>query len=325
MTERQRNILITLVDSYLKNGRAPSSAQLSEMLNEQWSSATIRNELAVLAKKGYLKQDTRVSPYEPTEEGVSLYFGMKLIEALLKNTYETNAELRQMEAATVEDVLVNGVQWVSEDVGSPSIGIAFAKPMVSTVRFIPITATKVALVVVFDDGTVESGIANLEMAVTEASMELLSSLLDELIKNKSCSDAADIIKDKTDLFDKKYGPVRDVLYRLLKQSAGNPKAVYFLGDNPSPETIKEINTVLEVGKQNPAYVYNRILWRIDLGVLLDKVLVNQSVGMFADISTSKVMSFMGTFVRRDKDLEKVIDTLKGVKDIARKEIQKICD
>jgi len=64
---------------------------------------------------------------------------------------------------------------------------------------------------------VESGIANLEMAVTEASMELLSSLLDELIKNKSCSDAADIIKDKTDLFDKKYGPVRDVLYRLLKQ------------------------------------------------------------------------------------------------------------
>jgi len=55
---------------------------------------------------------------------------------------------------------------------------------------------------------VESGIANLEMAVTEASMELLSSLLDELIKNKSCSDAADIIKDKTDLFDKKYGPVR---------------------------------------------------------------------------------------------------------------------
>jgi len=76
-------------------------------------------------------------------------------------------------------------------------------------------------------------------------MELLSSLLDELIKNKSCSDAADIIKDKTDLFDKKYGPVRDVLYRLLKQNAGNPKAVYFLGDNPSPETIKEINTLLE--------------------------------------------------------------------------------
>jgi len=110
--------------------------------------------------------------------------------------------------------------------------------MVSTVRFIPITATKVALVVVFDDGTVESGIANLEMAVTEASMELLSSLLDELIKNKSCSDAADIIKDKTDLFDKKYGPVRDVLYRLLKQNAGNPKAVYFLGDNPSPEPLK---------------------------------------------------------------------------------------
>jgi len=37
------------------------------------------------------------------------------------------------------------------------------------------------------------------------------------------------------------------------------------------------------------------------------------------------INFMGTFVRRDKDLEKVIDTLKGVKDIARKEIQKICD
>jgi len=40
-----------------------------------------------------------------------MYFGMKLIEALLKNTYETNTEFRQMEAATVEDVLVNGVQW----------------------------------------------------------------------------------------------------------------------------------------------------------------------------------------------------------------------
>ena len=325
MTERQRRILITLVDSYLKNGRAPSSAQLSEMLDKQWSSATIRNELASLRMRGYLKQETKVSPYEPTEEGMTLYFGMKLIEAILGNSSETDLEVRQMQAASVEDVLVNGVQWVSEDVGSPAIGVAMATPLVSSVKLIPITPTKVAVIIVFDDGTVESGIANLETATTQTSLDLLSSLLEELVRNKAGSDAAEAIKERLDIFDRKHLAVKDVLQRLLKESAGAPKAVYFLGDDPSPEAIRELNALLRIAKQNPTYVYHRILWRIDLGVLLDEFLVSQSVGMFADISTSKVMSFMGTFVRRDKDLEKVISTLKGVKDIARKEIQKICD
>jgi len=50
---------IYINNSYLKNGRAPSSAQLSEMLTNSGAVPPYVMNWQCLLKKGYLKQDTR--------------------------------------------------------------------------------------------------------------------------------------------------------------------------------------------------------------------------------------------------------------------------
>jgi heat-inducible transcriptional repressor len=321
MTERQRDILICLVESYLKNGAAPSSSYLSESLGGKWSSATIRNDLVQLRRLGYIKQENRVSPNEPTDLGLSYYFGMKIVESMID---KQSIYRKPIEAVSLEDVLNSSTHMVSEDTGSPAVGIALVKPFVTSVKLVPIGSKKVAVLVVLDDGSVQSGVATLTISTTERELDLISSIVEEQVKGKLGNDAFTVI-NQMDFWEPSFDSIKEVLRRLLTDMGSRPKAVYLLGENPHPDAVKELNTFLRSATDGLTYVYHRIWWHIDLGVLIDDLPESSSIGMFADMSTEKVQSIMGVFVRRDKELDGVIRTLKGVKEIARKEIQKICD
>lgn len=310
MTQRQREILICLIDSYLKTGKAPSSAYISEALDNKWSSATIRNELVELRRLGYITKGTKVSANEPTEDGLALYFGLRIMESLVQGK-ATNSSVdiqsKSVEAISLDEILRNNIQIVSEYTGSPSVGLALVRPFVSSVKFVRLSSKKVAVMVITDDGAVESGVANVDIVVSETQLDLLSGLIEQTIKGKKTSEALELISQSS-FFDRPFVPIKDVLCKVLQNISGIPKVVYILGDNPHPETIRELNTFLNTAQKNLSYVYHRILWRIDMGVLFDDMLVNQSIGMFADISTQKVLGFMGAFFRRDNDLDRIMDT-----------------
>ena len=75
ITERQKTILESLVEGYIKQARPISSQWLSERsLREEeagfdFSPATIRNELLVLMEKGYLEQPHVSAGRIPTDQG----------------------------------------------------------------------------------------------------------------------------------------------------------------------------------------------------------------------------------------------------------------
>ena len=69
ITERQKTILTLLVRDYIETAQPVGSMRLRERFKLDISSATIRNEMAVLAEAGYLRQPHASAGRIPTEDG----------------------------------------------------------------------------------------------------------------------------------------------------------------------------------------------------------------------------------------------------------------
>ena len=93
LSERQRLILRAVVDSHIKNGEPVGSKSLTNVGGREYSSATIRNEMAALEEQGYLESPHTSSGRVPTELGYRFYVDW------LRDRYEmTTRELETLNA-----------------------------------------------------------------------------------------------------------------------------------------------------------------------------------------------------------------------------------
>ena len=73
MNERQKEILAFLINEYIKSAQPVGSHLLTEKSGLDLSSATFRNELAVLEEEGFLEQPHTSSGRVPTEKAYNYY------------------------------------------------------------------------------------------------------------------------------------------------------------------------------------------------------------------------------------------------------------
>ena len=85
--ERERLVLLGLVELYLETGKPVGSSTLREHGFQNLSSATIRNYFAKLEKGGFLKQQHSSGGRIPTEGAYKLY-----VETLKPQIKEKDAE-----------------------------------------------------------------------------------------------------------------------------------------------------------------------------------------------------------------------------------------
>lgn len=75
LTDRQRFILSLVIHEYIRSAVPVGSQRMVEQYHLDFSSATIRNELAALTDMGYLRQPHPSAGRVPTEEGYRLFVG----------------------------------------------------------------------------------------------------------------------------------------------------------------------------------------------------------------------------------------------------------
>ena len=75
LTERQKKVLSAIIEEFVKTNEPVGSKSLTERpeLMLDYSSATIRNEMAYLEEKGYLMKTHTSSGRVPSEEGYRFY------------------------------------------------------------------------------------------------------------------------------------------------------------------------------------------------------------------------------------------------------------
>ena len=101
LTERQERLLAMVVRSFIETGKPVGSKMLVEELGLDFSSATVRNDLAALGELGYLAQLHTSAGRIPTESGYR-YFVQKLLGEFHLPLHERQMIRHQFHQARLE-------------------------------------------------------------------------------------------------------------------------------------------------------------------------------------------------------------------------------
>ena len=180
LTERKKKVLRSIVDLYISTAEPVGSKAIAELPDMNYSSATIRNEMADLTAMGYLEQPHTSAGRIPSPAGYRLY-----VDELMQQYRLSMDETKSINSAIEEkmqrfDKIVERVaKLVSQATDLPAISVA-ARNMGATVkRFELILAGQgsVILVVMLSNEEVVNKLIKLPVNVTESDLKILSALL----------------------------------------------------------------------------------------------------------------------------------------------------
>ena len=180
LSERKKKILRAIVDSYVRTAEPVGSKAIAAMPGMDFSSATIRNEMAELTTLGYLEQPHTSAGRIPSPAGYRLYVD-ELMQDYRLSTDETKSINQAMELKMQEvDKVVSQVgKLVSQMTNLPAYAMAARPAGLTARRFDLILADSGSfiLVVMLSDNSVKNKLIRLPVDVTEADLKLLSAVL----------------------------------------------------------------------------------------------------------------------------------------------------
>ena len=180
LTDRKKKVLRCIVDLYIRTAEPVGSKAIAEMPDMNYSSATIRNEMADLTAMGYLEQPHTSAGRVPSAAGYRLY-----VDELMADYRLSMDETKSISAAIEEkmqqvDKMVEKVaQLVSQATDLPAISAASRTGNATVKRFDLILAGSgsVILVVMLSGEEVVNKLIKLPVNVTETDLKLLAAVL----------------------------------------------------------------------------------------------------------------------------------------------------
>ncbi len=207
LTEREKEILLLLLDDYIETGSPISSLYLVEKRNLKWSSATIRNVLADLNEKGYLFSLHRSSGKIPTAKGFRFYVKNLPVHIPMYQPTQEKQNIIQREFLKrkfeILDILESGCNVIN--ILTNYIGVAIPpileKTIVRHIELIDISNDEILLVILLRSGLTYTKLMYLDEKVSRHFFEQITKFLNE---NFSGMDLKEIyfILNKNDIIPK---------------------------------------------------------------------------------------------------------------------------
>ena len=180
LTERKKKVLQSIVDLYIRTAEPVGSKAVTELPDMNYSSATIRNEMAELTAMGYLEQPHTSAGRVPSAAGYRLY-----VDELMMDYRLSMDETRSINTAIEEkmqqvDKLVERVaKLVSQATILPAISVASRQAGVTVSRFeLLLTGPgSVVLVLLLSNEEVVNKRIKLPVDVEETDLKVLSAVL----------------------------------------------------------------------------------------------------------------------------------------------------
>ena len=126
MKSRQEKLLENLVNEYVRTAQPVSSALLVDKLEEEVSSATIRNELAALEIEGYIISPHTSAGRIPTPQGYQ-FFVDNFLEVKELNLKDQNKIIKAIKAAPDERQAQKNLAKILAEISGETVIVAFEK------------------------------------------------------------------------------------------------------------------------------------------------------------------------------------------------------
>ncbi len=186
MTEPKKKVLRSVVDLYIRTAEPVGSKAITELPDMNFSSATIRNEMADLTAMGYLEQPHTSAGRIPSAAGYRLYVDELMLDYRLSMDETASISTAIEEKMQRVDKLMEKVaKLVSQATDLPAISVASRFGGAEVKRFELIFAGQgsVILVVMLTNDEVVNKLIKLPVSLTESDLKLLSAVLNATMTN----------------------------------------------------------------------------------------------------------------------------------------------
>lgn len=191
LNERSQDILGEIVDIYTQTGTPVGSKVIAENLTQKLSSATIRNVMAELEAKGYLKSPHTSAGRVPTDEAFRFYVkGIVQASALDKTVEKQIAEYFE-DDREISEIMDNMSGMLSNLTSCASVMVAprLEREELKQMEFVRLKNDQVLAVLVGHNGSIENRMIHVPDNIDEGTLNQAAMRLKEHIDGMTLSDA----------------------------------------------------------------------------------------------------------------------------------------
>jgi len=207
LNDRENMILKTTIEDFISAGVPISSQKLHNRYFHSISSATIRNTLATLEKKGLLKHMHTSSGRLPTDSGYRYYVD-KLIpdNTSMIDEYDNVSERLSAVADNLEDLLQATALMLGKI--SRLFGVVLVsrqqRSILTDIELVQMASDRVMEVLALKSGFIRSVVLNLDLAIKDSVLKIINQVLKDRLLGLSLDEIQDTILDRmreTDVYD----------------------------------------------------------------------------------------------------------------------------
>ena len=214
LDDRKKKVLQAIVEEYINTAEPVSSNALISKYGLECSSATIRNEMADLEKKGLLDKMHTSSGRVPSAKGYRYY-----VDELLKDDNISLEEVKyisdklETKVNEIEDLTKITASTISEitHYTTVTIGPKTDEQIIKEIKFVLLGSRMILAVIMTDTGMVKETIIKFDEDVTEKQVETINYMFNNKLKGKPIETINQ--------------PLEDYLYNEMKGMVGVIKPI----------------------------------------------------------------------------------------------------
>lgn len=250
LNDRKKKVLQAIVEEYINTAEPVSSNALVKNYDLDYSSATIRNEMADLEKSGFLEKTHTSSGRVPSAKGYRLY-----VDELLKDDDISLEEIKYISSKLetkvneIEDLTKITMNTISEVTHYTTVSIGPKSTMqnIEEIKFVLLGTRMLMAVILTDTGLVKETIIKLEEDITEKQVETINYMFNNKLKGQPLN-IIDKPLEEYLVDEMKYSVkvIKPIIEQIKKVLSEEDKQIYLEGTNKAFD-LPEFNS-LEVAK-----------------------------------------------------------------------------
>lgn len=190
LDERKKEILQAVIDEYINTAEPVSSATLVKKYGLDYSSATVRNELAELENIGYLDKPHTSAGRVPSEKGYRFY-----VDELLNEEDISIEEIKYIQSKLstkvneIQDLTKIATSTLSEitHYTTVAIGPKTERQIIEEIKFVLLGTRMLMVVIMTDTGLVKETIIKYDDDINQSQVDTLNNLFNSKLKGKPLS------------------------------------------------------------------------------------------------------------------------------------------
>ncbi|MBR2786609.1 MAG: heat-inducible transcription repressor HrcA [Clostridia bacterium] len=288
LNDRKKRILQAIVEEYVDTAEPVSSGVICQKQGIEYSSATIRNEMAELEKDGYLDKVHTSSGRVPSAKGYRLYVNELLKEqnlSLEETKYiKEKLETKVNEIEELTRITTNTLSEITHYT-TVAIGPKNVNQLIEEIKFVLLGTRMLMCVIVTDSGLIKEAIIKFDEDINDDQVKNLNYIFNAKLKGKP--------------FEKIDKPLEEYIFSELNYSMEIIKMI-----------IEQINKVIEAEEKLYYEGANKVFEQPEFqNVQMAKNFINilDKKDLVVDLLNSEFNEDINVYIGDDSDEDELKD------------------